>query len=160
MVEQGARVVETEPSLVCWQTGQGPLTLLHIPQQLWLLLCSLVFLILGLGLFFAPFPRALFWFCIACFAGAIATVGVLWPAALPVVAYGCEPGALVLVLAMGVHALRRARYRRQVVFMPGFKRVKSGSSLIQGNNQRKREPSTIDQEARAAKPASSEARSS
>jgi len=37
------------------------------------------------------------------------------------------------------------RYRRQVVFMPGFTRVKSGSSLIRpGISNRKREVSTVD----------------
>jgi hypothetical protein len=37
------------------------------------------------------------------------------------------------------------RYRRQVVFMPGFTRLKSKSSLIVNTPQpRPREPSTVD----------------
>ena len=54
-----------------------------------------------------------------------------------------------------VQALVHARYRRRVVFMPGFKRAKSGSSLIQTSNHRGRELSTIEQAAREAKPSSS-----
>ena len=36
-------------------------------------------------------------------------------------------------------------YRRQVVFLPGFSRLKAGSSLVRdGSHARPREPSTID----------------
>jgi hypothetical protein len=40
----------------------------------------------------------------------------------------------------------RQRYRRQVIFMPGFTRMKSGSSLLRANSSKRRlgEPSTLD----------------
>jgi hypothetical protein len=153
--EMGSRRVEGEPALVCWQTNQMPLTLWCVPQRLWLLFCSLVLLILGLGLFYARAPRTLFWLCLISMAGVVAAVGIFWPAALPAVVYGCEPGILVLLIALTVQAAVHARYRRRVVFMPGFQRAKSGSSLIQSNNHRGRELSTIEQAAREQKATSS-----
>ena len=150
-----SRTAEAEPTLVCWQTSQTPLTLWCVPQRPWLLFCSVVFLVLGLGLFYARVARTLFWLCLVALAGVVAAVGILWPAALPAVVYGCEPGALVLLAALAVQALVHARYRRRVVFMPGFKRAKSGSSLIQTSNHRGRELSTIEQAAKEQKPSSS-----
>ena len=44
------------------------------------------------------------------------------------------------------------RYKRQLVFMPGFTRVKPGSSLLRGSSvKRNREPSTIDAPSAAEK---------
>jgi hypothetical protein len=150
-----ATTQEVEPSLVCWQTDQAPLVLVYVPQRLWLLVCSLVFLIVGLGLFYPRFPRGVFWPCLVCCAAVAGAVGIWWPAALPAVAYGCEPGAVVLLAAMGIHGLLHARYRRRVVFMPGFKRAKTGSSLIQGGNHRGRELSTIEQATKQERAAAS-----
>src|SRR5262249_43485292 len=76
----------------------------------------------------------------------VTTIGVYSPAALPVIAYGCEPGALVLLVAVAAQWTLQRRYRRQVVLMPGFTRLKSGSSLIRsGSSNRPRDPSTIDE---------------
>ena len=74
---------------------------------------------------------------------------LLWPGVLAAVAYGCEPGVLVLLLVLGIPWMLHQRYRRQVVFMPGFTRARAGSSLIRnggtGSAPRPRgEPSTVD----------------
>src|SRR5262249_5422333 len=79
-------------------------------------------------------------------AGAALVAGaVLWPALLAPVLYGCQPGACVLVLVLGAQWMLHRRYRRRVVFMPGFTRMKAGSSLVRGAAPpRPRDPSTID----------------
>src|SRR5262249_10296184 len=81
---------------------------------------------------------------------AVAGAGLLAPGVLPAVAYGCEPALLVLLVVVGLHWLLYQRYRRQVVFLPGFSRAKPGSSLNRPSSNRLRpappvrEPSTVD----------------
>jgi hypothetical protein len=142
----GAVTAASEPSLVCWHTNLGTLPLVHVPQRYWLLACSLIFLTLGLGLLFTPMPRVLFWSCVTACGLVVALIGIFWPSTVPAVVYGCEPGVLVLVLVMGIQWMLYQRYRRQVVFMPGFKRVKQGSSLVRGGSNQAREPSTVDEQ--------------
>jgi hypothetical protein len=70
---------------------------------------------------------------------------LVWPGVLAEVAYGCEPGAAVLLIVLAAQWVAHARYRRQVVFLPSFTRVKAGSSLVRGTVSRPRgEPSTVD----------------
>jgi hypothetical protein len=137
---------EGEPSLVCWQATFGPLGLVQIPQRAWLLICSLTMLTLGLGLLLLPLPRLLLWLGLAGIGVAVAAVGIWFPEILPIMVYGCEPGVLVLALAVAVQWMLHRRYRRQVIFMPGFTRLKAGSSLQRASgSERARDPSTIDQ---------------
>ncbi|MCS6851426.1 MAG: hypothetical protein NZ700_09705 [Gemmataceae bacterium] len=134
------------PSLVCWQTALEPLAVVQVPQQAWLLMCSLLVLIVGLGLYFAPVSRLFVRAGIVLLAGALAAFGVVWPSTFPMVVYGCEPGVAVLVLVLGVQWALQQRYRRQLMFMPGFTRLKGGSSLIRGGAAARStsEPSTVD----------------
>ncbi len=138
---------ESEPSLVCWQSVLAPARVLHVPRQAWLLVCSLTFLAIGLGLSFLPLPRAAFWAVVAALGLALAMVGVLWPSTLPAVIYGCYPAALVLLVVVCAQWMVQQRYRRRLIFMPGFTRVAAGSALVRGNGSRlaPREPSTVDQ---------------
>ena len=111
-----------------------------------MLVCSLTLLALGLGLVLAPLSRALVWTCVAVLAVVVAAMGVVSPAALPAILYGCEPGAVVLILVVATQWMLHERYRRQVIFMPGFTRLKTGSSIVRtGSGARPRDPSTIDQ---------------
>lgn len=135
------------PSLVGWQTSLKPLRLVYVPQQAWLVSCSLIVVVLGLGLFFAPLSRAQFWLGVTVVTLAMIASGLWWPSVLPAVAYGGELGALVLILVVLGQWMLQRRYRRQVIFMPGFTRMKAGSSLIRGSsgsNRGRREPSTVD----------------
>lgn len=134
--------------LVCWG-GFTPLRIVYAPQQAWLLLCSLTLLILGLALYFLSPSSRLFWPVVVLLTAVVGTTVLLWPGVLSAVVYGCEPGVLVLLLVLGIPWMLHQRYRRQVVFMPGFTRVRAGSSLIRnggsGSGQRPRgEPSTVD----------------
>jgi hypothetical protein len=167
---EGAAAFDTpEPvSLVCWRSSLEPLRLDHVPQQSWLLACSLVLLAVGLGLYMvhgllrgpasstgvpatarARVLETLFWLLVVGLCLGVGVACKLWPGVLLPVLYGFEPGAAVLLLVFAVQWMRHQHYRRQVVFMPGFTRVKSGSSLIRngGSNPPARprgEPSTVD----------------
>jgi hypothetical protein len=136
---------ESASNLVCWQSALAPLTLGQAPQRVWLLVCSLTILVLGLGLLLAPLSRYLVWTCVVVIPVTVAILGIYSPAALPAIGYGCEPGALVLAVVVAAQWSLHQRYRRRVILMPGFARLKPGSSLIRSSNNRTRDPSTIDQ---------------
>jgi hypothetical protein len=135
------------PALVGWQTTAGPLRFTHAPQQGWLLACSLTVLAGGLGASLLRWPHGLAWALALSMALVAAGVGLIWPNTLLSIVYGCEPGIVVLLLVFGAQWLLHQRYRRQVVFLPGFKRSKGGSALVRaGSSNRPRvgEPSTVD----------------
>jgi hypothetical protein len=142
------------PSIVCWQGAGEALTVTKVWQPFWLLLCSLVFLALGLRLFvlarqaYAGRKRASLWFwCTAMLVfPTLAALWVLRPTLLYAIAYGCEPGAAVLFIVLTAQCLMLERYRRQIVFLPNFRRARTGSSLLRANglNGLKSEPSTVD----------------
>jgi hypothetical protein len=159
-LESSPRTDEGEPSLVCWQTALAPLPFLCLPRQAWLLICSATLLGLGLILSFAPLARPVFWSILLALSLALASAALLWSGVIPAVLYGCEPGVLVLLVVLGIQWALQQRYRRQVVFMPGFTRLKPGSSLIRGTGgNRPREPSTVDEPPRRGSSAASELKS-
>jgi hypothetical protein len=134
------------PSLVCEPSALGPLVVWHVPQQTWLLGCSLVFLALGLTVFYFALPRAIVAFLVLLAGGALVATDFLWPSVLPMIVYGCEPGVVVLLVVVGVQWVLHRRYRRQVIFMPGFSRLKSGSSIVRngGSSRLRGDPSTVE----------------
>jgi hypothetical protein len=133
------------PDLVCAQASLGTLPVVHLSQQAWLLSCSLVVLAVGLGLYFAPVPRRIFWGVLAGIGLALVVLSIGWTDLVPVLVYGCLPGVAVLLLLIGVQWIVQRRYRRAVVFMPAFSRITPGSSVMRtGSSQRRREPSTVD----------------
>jgi hypothetical protein len=145
----------TTPVLFCWQDGDQPIALTHVPQQAWLLVCSLSLLIVGLGLnWTARLPsddswRVASWFWpLLALAALSASVGVLfWPTIFWAIVYGSEPGAVVLLGVIAFQWLRHRRYRRQIVFLPSFTRGRPGSSLLRKTNSHRPppgEPSTVD----------------
>jgi hypothetical protein len=78
---------------------------------------------------------------------AIAVATLFWPTMLCAIAYGCEPGAVVMLAVFGLQWLMHRRYRRQIVFLPSFSRSRAGSSLIHkspSNRPHIGEPSTVD----------------
>jgi hypothetical protein len=134
-----------DPTVAVWRSSPEPLRLSHVPERPWLLVCSLTLLIVGLALAFLSLPRAVFWGTLAATGVGALLAGLLWPGLLGAILYGCEPGALVLLPVLGFQWVLHQRYRRQVVFLPGFTRIKAGSSLVRGSSNRPRgEPSTVD----------------
>jgi hypothetical protein len=138
--------LDVEPSLVCQQVSLQPLFFLHVPRQMWLLACSLVFLAVGLAVIVSPIPRVLLWLLVAVLCLGGVGVGVYWPGLMTAVLYGCEPGVVVFAFILAIQWMLQQRYRRRVVFLPGFTRAKQGSSLVRtGTGDRSRlEPSTVD----------------
>ncbi len=143
------------PALVFWQDHTTPIVLTHAPQQAWLLVCSLGVLILGLGLYWSARPHVAtggrwavwMWPLLALLTLAIALAVLFWPTTLWAVAYGCEPGLVVLLAVIGLQWLMHERYRRQIVFLPSFSRGRPGSSLVRktaAKRPQNGEPSTVD----------------
>ncbi len=135
---------DADVDLTGWQSGMGSLALMYAPQLAWLFACSLGFLVVGLTLFFVPLPRVVLGLLAVLAALGVAVAGSFFPGLLGAVAYGCEPGVLVLVCVVVSQWMLHQRYRRRVVFLPGFSRVKQGSSLVRAGKAPAREPSTVD----------------
>jgi hypothetical protein len=139
-----------------------PETVYHLSREGWLLGCSGILLIVTLGGFFSPLPRSVFWLLLLALALAVLTLGIFWPELAPI-AFGSQPGVVLFLVFVGVHWLLQERYRRQLVFLPGFSRTKPGSTLVRTNAaKRPREASTVDApgseapaEGAASKPSSS-----
>ena len=126
------------PQLVCLRSGLDPLTVTHAPFKPWLASCSLAVLLIGLGMYFLA-RRAVqgapgwFW---AAFLLLTFGIGALWlfrPTALAALAYGGELGAVVLLVVAALLWLMHERQRRQIVFLPSFRRGRTGSSLVRAN---------------------------
>jgi hypothetical protein len=134
------------PSLVAWRMALEPFVVLHLPEQLWLLGCSLLLLLLGVALSLASRSRRRFWGLAGATGLGLAGVALWWPSGLPAIVYGSEPGAAVLAAVLSLQWMLHQRYRRQVVFLPAFTRLKAGSSLVrkEGGSRPHGEPSTID----------------
>jgi hypothetical protein len=131
-------------SLAFSRGGQDSVPLWHMPRQLWLLLCSGLLLAIGVGLYVLPLSRTAFWLLTLGLGLVLLAAGLLWPALVPVLIMGCEPGALVLLVLIGTQWMLQESYRRRLVFMPGFTRLKTNSSLSRATSGERREPSTID----------------
>ncbi|MGH7223153.1 MAG: hypothetical protein ACRELF_07995, partial [Gemmataceae bacterium] len=153
--DEGERPTEGTPALICWQDQAEPLVLTHAPQQGWLLLCSLALLIVGLGLYWTARPQGgddgrmavWFWPLLAVLILSAALGILFWPTTLWAILYGCQPGALVLLLVVALQWTMYRRYRRQIVFLPSFSRARSGSSLVRPTASPlavNGEPSTVD----------------
>jgi hypothetical protein len=133
------------PRLAFSSPSLAPVRMLLVPWQAWLLACSGAVLLAGLALAFLPVPRLVFWLLLILLAAAALTVRSLWPLLFPMVVYGMQPGVVVLAVVLGAHWLLQARYRRQLVYMPGFARMKPGSSVTRASApSRPREASTVD----------------
>jgi hypothetical protein len=78
--------------------------------------------------------------------GVVAVVAWFWPTLLAPFMYGAAPGLAITAALLISQWLLHERYKRQLVFMPGFTRVKGGSSLITASQSPRvhQQPSTID----------------
>ena len=143
----------TEVTASCWRQGVEPLTVVHMPRRAWLLTCSLTFLTVGLLLFLSA-RRAngsqttlagWFWVLLGLLPVVVLLGLLLQPTLAAAIVYGCAPGILGLLLVIVIHLVLQERQRRQIVFLPSFRR--GGSSLIRSSQTpvaRHGEPSTVD----------------
>jgi hypothetical protein len=105
----------------------------------------------GLALFALTRSRTAFLLAALVLGTGVVVVGLLGPGWLPALVLGCQPGLLVLVVLLAVHWMLQESYRRRLVFMPGFARLKTNSSLLRSAaGGQRREPSTIDAPAAGA----------
>lgn len=139
------------PSLVLWHDASSPVRLIHLPQQVWLLVCSLGLVLVGLLLARLVLnkdggPSSLrVGLVLSGFAAVLVVAGLYVPNLLGQLAYGCQPGVLVLVVLVAIQRLLHERYRRQIVFLPSFTRAsRKGSSLHRPEPRPHGQPSTID----------------
>ncbi len=120
-----------------------PLSIVALPQPVWVLICSLLCLAVGVGLYCYP-PRWP-WLWLGVIVAGLLLLGVLVPSLLVAVLFGSQLGLAVLALLLGLLWIRQQRWRRQVVLLPTFTRGKAGSSLLRTSALRSpREPSTVD----------------
>jgi hypothetical protein len=137
--------------LVCWREGSEGVLVTHLPQQTWLLLCSLAVLLLGIGLgwlgwwAFGESGKAkrsrtagpvVFVLVLGGLAFGALCAALIRPTLVGQVVYGCQPGLLVLLLLAGVQWALHERRRRQVLFLPSFSRTRTGSSMGRKNQPR------------------------
>jgi hypothetical protein len=137
------------PTLVLWRDGTASVTLTHFPQKAWLVACSMVLVVLGLllsrlGLSSLPGRWLWAWGMGAVLVLAGLVLVVITPSLANLIAYGCQPGLVVLIVLVGVQWMLHERYRRQIIFLPSFSRARTGSSLGRADSVPVGEPSTVD----------------
>ena len=143
----------SEVTATCWRQGVEPLTVVHVSRRYWLLTCSVPFLVVGLLLFLLARRSdgsqttlaGWFWGFLSLLPVVVLAGLFFWPTPAAAILYGCVPGVLVLLLAITLFLLLQERQRRQIVFLPSFRR--GGSSLLRepkGSSARHGEPSTVD----------------
>lgn len=142
-----SRTGEERPAFSFTQLGTPQtLEITHAPRQTWLLAWSLLTLAAGVAAFWLP-PRVLL-VAAGLLLLLIVVLGVVTPDYLTAIVCGAEPGLLVVAGTWTVLWLRQRRWRRQVVMLPGFSRLKSGSSLVRSSSSAsprpQRETSTTD----------------
>jgi hypothetical protein len=165
--DAASQVDDADPAtLVCARSSLAAVRLVHFPLPVWLAVCSLTVLAVAFLLYVLALavrrpaaegaaaavgwlPRALFWPLAGGLGFAVVLAALFWPGVLGPVLYGAEPGALVLAAVLAAQWGWQQRYRRQVVFLPGFTRVKQGSSLVRNGSSNpasrpRGEPSTVD----------------
>jgi hypothetical protein len=123
------------PDLICLRSGLEPLTVTHAPFKPWLWCCSLAVLLGGLAMYYLA-RRAgqgsptWFWIWLTLLAFGIGALWLFRPTALAAVSYGSELGAAVLVVFAAGLWLMHERQRRQIVFLPSFRRGRAASSIV------------------------------
>jgi hypothetical protein len=138
---------DTRPhGLTFFPAGQEPQRVYFVPRLLWLVAVSVLAVVVFLVVYFLRLSRALLVALVGLAVVAGLALALTWPALLVALCYGAEPGLVVVVLVLLLLWVWQERYRRQLVFIPGFTRLQAGSSLIRNgkSSRRPREASTVD----------------
>jgi hypothetical protein len=138
-----------------------PETVYHLPRQWWLLGCSGVLLIVTLGGYLSPLPRWAFWLMPLGLAVLVLVLALFCPAVVAPILFGLQPGVVLLLVFVGIHWFMHERYRRKLIFLPGFAQAKPGSTMVRNDSAtRPRQGSTVDAPAASAAPTETAAQSS
>jgi hypothetical protein len=148
----------------CFRTSLEPLTVTHAPQQSWLLACSLVVVLVGVGTYLLlrrtlrgrmALAAGVLVFVLA--VAAVATA-LLLPTVSAALLYGCQPALVVLLLGGLVLWALHENARRRTSSVSSFSRSRHGSSLLRPSAVRQPgEPSTVDHSGPANGASSAEA---
>jgi hypothetical protein len=139
------REPEHPVSLTFTRPAYEPTQVWHAPRIAWLMACSGAAVFAFLGFFFLAVPHRLYWGAIVLFTLTAVSAAITWPSAVPFVVVGLEPALIVIAVLLAVHWIVHERYRRQVVFIPGFSRTHANSSVVHaGAKPKTRDLSTID----------------
>jgi hypothetical protein len=133
------------PSLVSSSHVLEPLRVLYLPRAMWFLACSGIVMVVGVVMYAWPPRAAARIICLAAGVALLVLACWFWSELLSAVIYGAWPGLVLLGTLLVLQWMVHQRYQRQLVFMPGFTRVKAGSSLLRPSSaNRHREPTTVD----------------
>lgn len=147
-----AAAEEPAPVLVLWRGSEPSLTLVLVPRQAWLIVCSatlvLVVLLVMRLLWSHPEgrPSPWLWPMLLALGTLVVLVGVFLPHLGLQMLYGIQPALVVLALLVPIGWVLAERKRRQVVFLANFRRSTSSLAKASGETQ----GSTVDVPPRAA----------
>jgi len=128
------------------QTGPGAVRFVAVPRALAWLVVSLVVIAIGLAAvrWGGPLTGTV---VAAGFVAAVAGAALVWPRLATHLLAASQPGCAAFVVVLAVRWALHQRYRRRVLFLPGFTRAQPNGSSAQraAIGVRSRiEPSTID----------------
>jgi hypothetical protein len=103
------------------------LRMVLVPQQAWVLCCSLFVLIVGV--IAACYRTRLSFVLLALTLAGLIAVGVLAQQLCLAFLAGAQPGMLALGLVLAILFVRRRRWQRSMLLLPGFSRQRVGSTL-------------------------------
>ncbi len=127
------------------QPSASPSAIIRMSRSAWLLVCSGLLVLIVLGAYAAPISRLAFWMVILALAIVVLAVALQLPGFMPAILFGIQPGVVVTSIFIAILWTIEERYRRQLIFLPGFSRTKQGSTMSRGKSGvRPREASTLD----------------
>lgn len=144
------------PNLLLWQRGLESVKLTHVSRKYWLLACSLLVLVLGLGLwwfirgFQGILVRNSLWLVLPLLILIGLALCLFFPFLAASILFGIQPGLAVLLVGCLLQWLVQERVRRRLVTLPSFQKSRGDSSpgptgATQSSiNRRRSEPSTVD----------------
>lgn len=109
-------------AIVGRQPVLGRVVLYRFPRAGWIAFCSLMILLVGVGL--SRLRPGLLGPTVAVAGTLVACSAVIWPQPTTQVIAGCQPGLWVTVLLLAGQALLRWYHRRRVTHLPGFTRTR------------------------------------
>ena len=107
------------------QATPGAIQVYRVPWNGWVAGCSLLVLVVGLGV--SRLPATLVGPAVGLIGAGAAVAAVAWPQPMSQLVGGCQPGLWSLVVVLAGQAGLRWYHRRRVMYLPGFTRTRPES---------------------------------